>query len=55
LWQAWQFLGQTVPASRPPSLAAFWRFAHRAWDARALPPVAMLPADADAACPPFAR
>jgi hypothetical protein len=36
-------------------VAAVWRWAHRAWDARALPPVAMLPADADAASQPFAR
>jgi len=55
LWRAWRFLGQAAPEQRPPSVSAFWRLAHRAWDARALPPVAMLPADADAASQPFAR
>ncbi|HEY2864233.1 MAG TPA: tRNA glutamyl-Q(34) synthetase GluQRS [Casimicrobiaceae bacterium] len=55
LCRAWRFLGQTVPDRPPRSLASFWRWAHVAWNARALPPVAMLPASADAMIQPFAR
>jgi hypothetical protein len=55
LCRAWQFLGQPVPERSPRSVTAFWRWALRAWDARALPPVAMLPTDTDAASHPFAR
>jgi len=43
LMQAWTFLDQPLPASPPPSVDAFWRWAHRAWNARLLPPVTMLP------------
>ncbi len=49
LCRAWQFLGQPSPERPPSSVAAFWQWAQRAWDARALPPVAMLPAETDAA------
>lgn len=55
LCRAWRFLGQPAPERSPRSVAAFWRWALRAWEVRALPPVAMLPADADAASQPFAR
>ncbi len=55
LCRAWQFLGQSAPQRPPRSVAAFWRWAIAAWDPRSLPPVAMLPADTDAASQPFAR
>lgn len=55
LRRAWQFLGQPAPQRPPHSVAGFWRWALSAWDARALPPVAMLPVDADSTCQPFAR
>jgi glutamyl-Q tRNA(Asp) synthetase len=40
---AWRFLEQPAP---PPlaTVAEFWQWAHRAWNPRVLPPVAMLPA-----------
>lgn len=47
LWRAWQFLGQPHPGRRPRSVGAFWRWAHRTWNPRALPPVAMLPATSE--------
>ena len=49
------FSDSLLPERRPRSVAdsGAWRIAP--WDARALPPVAMLPADADAASQPFAR
>ena len=40
---AWGFLDQPSPPARPASVAAFWHWAHRSWNARVLPPVAMLP------------
>ena len=55
LCRAWRFLGQPSPQRPPRSVAAFWRWALGAWDVRALPPVAMLPVDADATPQPFAR
>jgi glutamyl-Q tRNA(Asp) synthetase len=44
LMRAWRFLEQPAPVSPPSSVAAFWQWACRHWDARALPPVTMLPA-----------
>ena len=55
LCRAWRFLGQPVPDRPLRSVEAFWRWATHAWDARALPPVTMLPVDSDAASQPFAR
>jgi glutamyl-Q tRNA(Asp) synthetase len=46
LLQAWAILDQPPPAPPPASVGAFWRWAHRAWNARLLPPVTMLPAPA---------
>lgn len=46
LLEAWAFLDQPQPASPPVSVEAFWRWAHRAWNPRLLPPVTMLPAPA---------
>ena len=54
LCRAWRFLGQPAPQRPPRSVAAFWRWAFGAWDVRALPPVTMLPVDADTICSPFA-
>jgi glutamyl-Q tRNA(Asp) synthetase len=53
--RAWRFLGQPAPQRPARSVAAFWRWALSAWDVHALPPVAMLPVDADATGRPFAR
>jgi glutamyl-Q tRNA(Asp) synthetase len=44
LLQAWRFLDQPLPSSQPSSIESFWHWAHRAWNARVLPPVTMLPA-----------
>jgi glutamyl-Q tRNA(Asp) synthetase len=44
LMLAWRFLDQPMPAGRIANVAEFWRWAHRAWNPRVLPPVAMLPA-----------
>ena len=44
LVRAWNFLDQPVPPSPPASVNAFWQWACRRWNARVLPPVAMLPA-----------
>lgn len=44
LIRAWRFLDQPAPASLPASVDAFWQQALRAWNARVLPPVTMLPA-----------
>lgn len=55
LWRAWQFLGQPHPGRRPRSAGAFWRWALREWNPRALPPAAMLPAAVDAARAPVER
>jgi len=44
LLRAWKFLDQPLPSSPPNSIDAFWHWAHRAWNARILPPVTMLPA-----------
>ncbi|MGH8316236.1 MAG: glutamate--tRNA ligase family protein, partial [Steroidobacterales bacterium] len=52
LWRAWRFLGQAHPGRRPSSIASFWRWAHRTWNPRAMPPVAMLPAGTEL-CPAF--
>jgi glutamyl-Q tRNA(Asp) synthetase len=46
LVQAWTFLDQPLPASPPASIDAFWRWAHREWNTRVLPPVTMLPTPA---------
>jgi len=46
LLQAWRFLDQPMPSSPPSSIDSFWHWAHRAWNARVLPPVTMLPAPA---------
>jgi len=43
LLAAWRFLDQPMPPSPPATVAAFWQWAHGAWNARKLPPVAMLP------------
>jgi glutamyl-Q tRNA(Asp) synthetase len=55
LCRAWRFLGQPARQHPPRSVASFWRWALSAWDVRALPPVAMLPVDADLTSQPFAR
>jgi len=44
LLRAWQFLDQPAAPSLPTSVAGFWTWAISAWNPRALPPVAMLPA-----------
>ena len=44
LERAWRFLDQAPAPSSPATVADFWHWAHRAWNPRALPPVAMLPA-----------
>jgi glutamyl-Q tRNA(Asp) synthetase len=44
LMRAWSFLDQPAPPSPPASVNAFWQWACRHWNARVLPPVAMLPA-----------
>jgi glutamyl-Q tRNA(Asp) synthetase len=44
LREAWTFLDQRRPPSPPASVGEFWRWAHLAWSAGSLPPVAMLPA-----------
>lgn len=44
LAMAWCFLEQAAAPSPPLTVAEFWRWAHSAWNSRALPPVAMLPA-----------
>jgi len=41
---AWRFLDQAAAPSAPGSVAEFWQWARHAWNPRALPPVAMLPA-----------
>jgi len=41
---AWRFLDQPAAPSPPASLPEFWQWACHAWNPRALPPVAMLPA-----------
>ena len=41
---AWRFLDQAAPPAPPASVHGFWHWAHRLWNARALPPVTMLPA-----------
>jgi len=41
---AWTFLDQAAPPCPATSVGEFWRFAHRAWNPRRLPPVTMLPA-----------
>ncbi len=46
LMQAWLFLGQCTAPSPPASVAEFWDWAHYAWDATQLPPVAAAPAPA---------
>jgi glutamyl-Q tRNA(Asp) synthetase len=46
LMQAWLFLGQRAASSTPASVAEFWHWAHRTWDATRLPPVAASPAPA---------
>jgi len=46
LLQAWRFLDQPPPSSRLSSIDSFWHWVHRAWNARVLPPVTMLPAPA---------
>jgi glutamyl-Q tRNA(Asp) synthetase len=43
LAMAWRFLEQPSPPTPAASLAEFWQWAHGAWTARMLPPVAMLP------------
>lgn len=43
LMLAWRFLDQAMPPSVV-TVAEFWRWAHRTWNPRVLPPVAMLPA-----------
>jgi glutamyl-Q tRNA(Asp) synthetase len=43
LMLAWRFLDQPAPPSTG-TVAEFWQWAHRTWNPRALPPVAMLPA-----------
>ena len=44
LVSAWRFLDQAAPPSPPASVQGFWQWAHRRWNAPALPPVTMLPA-----------
>lgn len=44
LMRAWRFLDQPAPPASPTSVDAFWQWACRNWNARVLPPVAMLPA-----------
>jgi hypothetical protein len=41
---AWQFLDQPAPPAQVATVTDFWQWAHRAWNPRVLPPVAMLPA-----------
>jgi len=41
---AWRFLDQAPAPSPRATVAEFWEWAHGAWNPRALPPVAMLPA-----------
>ncbi|HEY7945847.1 MAG TPA: tRNA glutamyl-Q(34) synthetase GluQRS [Casimicrobiaceae bacterium] len=55
LRHAWRFLGQPDPERQPRSVGDFWRMAHGRWNARALPPVAMLAAGTDASSLQFAR
>lgn len=43
LTKAWRFLDQREPPSPPVAIRDFWQWAHSEWDARRLPPVAMLP------------
>jgi glutamyl-Q tRNA(Asp) synthetase len=43
LLAAWSFLEQPLPSSPVVSIEAFWQWACRAWNPRALPPVTMLP------------
>ena len=40
---AWRFLDQPMPSAPLATVAEFWQWAHRAWNPRVLPPVAMLP------------
>jgi glutamyl-Q tRNA(Asp) synthetase len=44
LMLAWRFLDQPMLPASIGTVAEFWRWAHRAWNPRVLPPVAMLPA-----------
>src|SRR5260370_37344959 len=44
LMLAWSFLDQPMPTAPVANVTEFWRWAHRAWNPRVLPPVAMLPA-----------
>jgi glutamyl-Q tRNA(Asp) synthetase len=55
LRRAWEFLAQPAPEREPRSVAAFWHWALRSWNAHALPLAAMIPADANPASQPFAR
>ncbi len=43
LMLAWRFLDQPAPTMPVANVAQFWRWAHRAWNPRVLPPVAKLP------------
>ena len=43
LMLAWKFLDQAMPPEPPATVAEFWQWAHRTWNPRVLPPVAMLP------------
>ena len=40
---AWRFLDQPEPPAPLATVAEFWRWAHHAWNPRALPPLAKLP------------
>jgi glutamyl-Q tRNA(Asp) synthetase len=44
LMLAWRFLDQPMPTAPVANIGEFWRWAHRAWNPRVLPPVPMLPA-----------
>jgi glutamyl-Q tRNA(Asp) synthetase len=55
LRRAWEFLAQPAPEREQRSVAAFWHWALRSWNAHALPLAAMIPADANPASQPFAR
>ena len=46
LMLAWRFLDQPEPPEAVKTVAEFWKWAHRAWNPRALPPVAKLPVPA---------
>ena len=43
LLDAWRFLDQPDPIELPSTVAEFWRFARRHWQAPRVPPVPMLP------------